>query len=185
MYLRQYYYDLMLHCGIRNATTWFSVSQTGLYNRATGAFFGSNGKDTVQLRVKDSEGHDHAICSNVNTGITVYDYGNSKQLFDYRQYGYKTLYTDTNKTGWCAYAKQGIFVVVNCEDLSVPERADGKVLGTLPTGYRPKKEVIAMAYVRGTNNCGQISVSSTGRVTVWCWQASGAYFGGTVVFSTI
>ena len=153
-----------------------------LFNNAVKASFGSNGSDTVQLRVKDSAGNDHAICANKNTGLTVYDYANGKNLLDYRQTKLTVLYTDKNKTGYCSYAKQGLFVVVNVEDISIPSQS-GKKLGTLPAGFRPKKSVIGMAYVRGADHTGQIAIGPNGVVEVYSMVANDiGYFGGTVVF---
>lgn len=156
-----------------------------LFNNAISASFGSNGSDTVQLRVKDSAGNDHAICANKNTGLTVYDYANGKNLLDYRQTKLTVLYTDNNKTGYCSYAKQGLFVVVNVEDISVPSKS-GKKLGTLPAGFRPRKNVIGMAYVRGEDHTGQITVQTNGVVEAYSLTAnSNGYFGGTVVFPVL
>ena len=159
--------------------------RVGLYNNATNASFGSNGSDTVQLRVKDSAGNDHAICANKNTGLTVYDCANGKNLLDYRQTKMTVLYTDPNKTGYCSYAKQGLFVVVNVEDISVGAKTS-KNLGKLPAGFRPKKNVICMAYVRGEDHTGQITVDTDGSVKAYSLTASpSGFFGGTVVFPVL
>ena len=159
--------------------------RVGLFNNATSARFGSNGSDTVQLRVKDSAGNDHAICANKTTGLTVYDYASGKNLFDYRQTKMTVLYTDPNKTGYCSYAKQGLFVVVNVEDISVHARTS-KTLGKLPAGFRPKKTVICMAYVRGEDHTGQITVDTDGSVKAYSlFESPTGYFGGTVVFPVL
>ena len=159
--------------------------RVGLFNNATKASFGSNGNDTVQLRVKDSAGNDHAICANKTSGLTVYDYANGKNLLDYRQTKMTVLYTDPNKTGYCSYAKQGLFVVVNVEDISIGARTS-KTLGKLPAGFRPKKNVICMAYVRGEDHTGQITVDTDGNVKAYSLTANpSGYFGGTVVFPVL
>lgn len=159
--------------------------RVGLFNKATSASFGSNGNDTVQLRVKDGAGNDHAICANKTSGLTVYDYASGKNLFDYRQTKMTILYTDKNKTGYCSYAKQGLFVVVNVEDITIPERSTKK-LGTLPAGFRPKKTVLGMAYVRGEDHTGQIVVNTSGVVEAYSMSGSSTgYFGGTVVFPVL
>ena len=159
--------------------------RVGLFNNATSAMFGSNGSDTVQLRVKDSKGNDHAICANKDTGLTVYDYASGKKMFDYRQTKMTVLYTDPNKTGYCSYAKQGLFVVVNVEDISVPAKTD-KTLGKLPAGFRPKKTVICVAYVRGEDHTGQITVDPDGNVKAYSlFNSPTGYFGGTIVFPVL
>lgn len=159
--------------------------RVGLYNNATSASFGSNGSDTVQLRVKDGAGNDHAICANKTSGLTVYDYASGKHLFDYRQTKMTILYTDKNKTGYCSYAKQGLFVVVNVEDITIPDRSIKK-LGTLPAGFRPKKTVLGMAYVRGEDHTGQITVDTDGSVKAYSlFESPTGYFGGTVVFPVL
>lgn len=159
--------------------------RVGLFNNATSARFGSNGSDTVQLRVKDSAGNDHAICANKTTGLTVYDYASDKNLFDYRQTKMTVLYTDPNKTGYCSYAKQGLFVVVNVEDISIGARTSKK-LGTLPAGFRPKKNVLGMAYVRGEDHTGQIVIGPNGVVEAYSlFNSPTGYFGGTVVFPVL
>ena len=159
--------------------------RVGLFNKATSASFGSNGNDTVQLRVKDGAGNDHAICANKTSGLTVYDYASGKNLFDYRQTKMTILYTDKNKTGYCSYAKQGLFVVVNVEDITIPDRS-AKKLGTLPAGFRPKKTVLGMAYVRGEDHTGQITVDTDGSVKAYSlFESPTGYFGGTVVFPVL
>lgn len=82
---------------------------------------------------------------------------------------------------YCAYAKFGPIVVVNCDYIIVPEKTY-KTLGTLPSGCRPKMGVLGMAYARGTDHTGQITVDTQGKVQVYSLVASNGYFGGTVVF---
>ena len=135
--------------------------------------------------MKDSEGNDHAICANKTTGLTVYDYASGKNMFDYRQTKMTVLYTDPNKTGYCSYAKQGLFVVVNVEDISVHART-AKKLGKLPAGFRPKKNVICVAYVRGEDHTGQIVVNTDGNVEAYSlFESPTGFFGGTVVFPVL
>lgn len=95
---------------------------------------------------------------------------------------WKTLYTESgDSAGYCSYAKFGSIVVINCDYVSISAKKDKK-LGTLPTNCRPKKTVLGMAYVRGENNCGQITVDTSGIVKAYCLSTSTGYFGGTVVF---
>ena len=87
------------------------------------------------------------------------------------------------KGGYCAYAKFGPIVVVNCDYIIVSEKTT-KTLGTLPSGCRPPIHVLGMAYVRGIDHTGQITVDEAGRVQVYSLVASDGYFGGVVVFAT-
>ena len=85
------------------------------------------------------------------------------------------------RDGYCAYRKQGSLVCVVCDYLQVTAGTT-KTLGTLPAGFRPSRTVLGMGYPRGVNNCGQVSVSTDGRVQIWCAVTSPGYFGGSVTF---
>ena len=83
--------------------------------------------------------------------------------------------------GFCTYVKCGNIVTISCDHLSVHEKTS-KTLGTLPVGFRPKKTALGMAYVRGIDHCGQISVDKDGTVAIWSAISNSGFFGGCVTY---
>lgn len=93
---------------------------------------------------------------------------------------YITLYSDGDYA-YCAYRKCGNLVSVVCDYLSCTANST-KTLGTLPTGYRPKKTILGCGYIRGISSSGQITINPTGQVQIYCTASSDGYFGGSVTF---
>lgn len=161
------------------------LSAVELYNYAVNAKLGANSEDFVQVRVDAPRRGTDAVIGFRENGMILYDYLSKETVFDLRQYGQTILYTDPNKTGYCSYAKQGLFVVVNVEDISIGAKTS-KTLGKLPAGFRPKKTVICVAYVRGEDHTGQITVDTDGSVKAYSlFNSPTGYFGGTVVFPVL
>lgn len=157
-----------------------SVSQTSLYNTATQALFGSNGKDTVQLRVKDSAGNDHAICSNSGTGITVYDYANSKNLFDYRQCQKIT----TTSTGHITFYRIGKFVTVQVYNIQAKLTGswDSYKIATIPSGFTPKDQIRQKVLISNYDAQYSTGIWATGS-SLYIANFGGSGFIGTECFS--
>lgn len=94
---------------------------------------------------------------------------------------YVNLYTDSANNGYCAYRRSGGLVCVVCDYLSSTAKTNKK-LGTLPAGCRPARTVLGMAYPRGANSCGQIAVDPDGEVSLYTFEGSSGYVGGSVTF---
>ena len=94
---------------------------------------------------------------------------------------YVNLYTDSANNGYCAYRRSGGLVCVVCDYLSSTAKTNKK-LGTLPAGCRPARTVLGMAYPRGANSCGQITVDPDGEVSLYTFEGSSGYVGGSVTF---
>ena len=94
---------------------------------------------------------------------------------------YVNLYTDSANNGYCAYRRSGGLVCVVCDYVSSKAKTNKK-LGTLPAGCRPARTVLGMAYPRGANSCGQITVDPDGEVTLYTFEGSPGYVGGSVTF---
>lgn len=94
---------------------------------------------------------------------------------------YVNLYTDPASNGYCAYRRSGGLVCVVCDYLSSKAKTFKK-LGTLPAGCRPARTVLGMAYPRGSNSCGQITVDPDGKVSLYTFEGSSSYVGGSVTF---
>ena len=94
---------------------------------------------------------------------------------------YVKLYTDSESDGYCAYRRSCGLVCVVCDYLSSTANTFKK-LGTLPAGCRPARTVLGMAYPRGSNSCGQITVDPDGEVTLYTFEGSSGYVGGSVTF---
>lgn len=95
---------------------------------------------------------------------------------------YVNLYSDSDSdNGYCAYRRSGGLVCVVCDYLSTTAKTTKK-LGTLPVGCRPKMTVLGMAYPRGSNSCGQITVDPDGEVSIYTFEGSSGYVGGSVTF---
>ena len=94
---------------------------------------------------------------------------------------YVNLYTDPASNGYCAYRRSGGLVCVVCDYLSSKAKTFKK-LGTLPAGCRPARTVLGMAYPRGSNSCGQITVDPDGKVGLYTFEGSSGYVGGSVTF---
>lgn len=93
---------------------------------------------------------------------------------------YVKLYSE-GTDGYCAYRRCGCLVSVVCDYLSSTAKTIKK-LGTLPVGCRPKMSILGMAYPRGTNSCGQITVDPNGTVNLYTFEGSSGYVGGSVTF---
>ena len=93
----------------------------------------------------------------------------------------KTLYSERNGEGYCKYARFANIVVLNIDWISI-SKMTSKNLGTLPVGYRPAYSVLGMAYARGSDGCGQITVDKEGTVLCYSTVYSECYFGGSVAF---
>ena len=91
-----------------------------------------------------------------------------------------TLMTE-GTDGFCTYTKCGNMVCVSCDSLSCTANTS-RILGTLPVGFRPKKSALGMAYVRGIDHCGQISVDKDGTVGIWSTISNSGFFGGCVTY---
>lgn len=94
---------------------------------------------------------------------------------------YVNLYTDSANNGYCAYRRSGGLVCVVCDYVSSNAKTNKK-LGTLPAGCRPARTVLGMAYPRGANSCGQITVDPDGEVSLYTFEGSSGYVGGSVTF---
>lgn len=94
---------------------------------------------------------------------------------------YVKLYTDQANDGYCAYRRCGCLVSVVCDSISSTAKTYKK-LGTLPAGCRPARAVLGMAYPRGTNSSGQITVEPDGEVSIYTFEGSSGYVGGSVTF---
>lgn len=94
---------------------------------------------------------------------------------------YVNLYTDSANNGYCAYRRSGGLVCVVCDYVSSKAKTNKK-LGTLPAGCRPARTVLGMAYPRGANSCGQITVDPDGEVSLYTFEGSSGYVGGSVTF---
>lgn len=94
---------------------------------------------------------------------------------------YVNLYKDSANNGYCAYRRSGGLVCVVCDYLSSTAKTYKK-LGTLPAGCRPARTVLGMAYPRGSNSCGQITVDPDGKVSLYTFEGSSGYVGGSVTF---
>ncbi|MGO5501124.1 hypothetical protein ACTQV1_08485 [Paratractidigestivibacter faecalis] len=94
---------------------------------------------------------------------------------------YVNLYKDSANNGYCAYRRSGGLVCVVCDYLSSTAKTSKK-LGTLPAGCRPARTVLGMAYPRGANSCGQITVDPDGEVSLYTFEGSSGYVGGSVTF---
>ena len=94
---------------------------------------------------------------------------------------YVNLYTDSANNGYCAYRRSGGLVCVVCDYVSSTAKTNKK-LGTLPAGCRPARTVLGMAYPRGANSCGQITVDPDGKVSLYTFEGSSGYVGGSVTF---
>lgn len=94
---------------------------------------------------------------------------------------YVNLYTDSDNNGYCAYRRSGGLVCVVCDYLSSTAKTNKK-LGTLPAGCRPARTVLGMAYPRGSNSSGQITVDPDGEVSLYTFDGSPGYVGGSVTF---
>lgn len=112
----------------------------------------------------------------VGSGLTVIDGTLSVDNGDY-----VNLYTDSANNGYCAYRRSGGLVCVVCDNLSSTAKTYKK-LGTLPAGCRPARSVLGMAYPRGSNSCGQITVNQNGEVYLYTFEGSSGYVGGSVTF---
>lgn len=94
---------------------------------------------------------------------------------------YVNLYNDSANNGYCAYRRSGGLVCVVCDYVSSTAKTYKK-LGTLPAGCRPARTVLGMAYPRGANSCGQITVDPDGEVDLYTFEGSSGYVGGSVTF---
>lgn len=94
---------------------------------------------------------------------------------------YVNIYTDSENNGYCAYRRSGGLVCVVCDYVSSTAKTNKK-LGTLPAGCRPARTVLGMAYPRGSNSCGQITVDPDGEVSLYTFEGSSGYVGGSVTF---
>lgn len=94
---------------------------------------------------------------------------------------YVNLYKDSANNGYCAYRRSGGLVCVVCDYVSSTAKTNKK-LGTLPAGCRPARTVLGMAYPRGANSCGQITVDPDGKVSLYTFEGSSGYVGGSVTF---
>lgn len=94
---------------------------------------------------------------------------------------YVNLYTDSANNGYCAYRRSGGLVCVVCDYVSSTAKTNKK-LGTLPAGCRPARTVLGMAYPRGSNSSGQITVDPDGEVSLYTFEGSSGYVGGSVTF---
>ena len=94
---------------------------------------------------------------------------------------YVNLYTDSANDGYCAYRRSGGLVCVVCDYVSSTAKTNKK-LGTLPAGCRPARTVLGMAYPRGSNSSGQITVDPDGKVSLYTFEGSSGYVGGSVTF---
>lgn len=94
---------------------------------------------------------------------------------------YVNLYKDSANNGYCAYRRSGGLVCVVCDYVSSTAKTYKK-LGTLPAGCRPARTVLGMAYPRGTNSSGQITVEPDGKVGIYTFEGSSGYVGGSVTF---
>lgn len=93
---------------------------------------------------------------------------------------YVKLYSE-GTDGYCAYRRCGCLVSVVCDYVSTTAKTS-KRLGTLPVGCRPAMSVIGMAYPRGTNSSGQLTVTADGTVSLYTFEGSSGYVGGSVTF---
>lgn len=93
---------------------------------------------------------------------------------------YVKLYSE-GTYGYCAYRRCGCLVSVVCDFVSTTAKTS-KRLGTLPVGCRPAMGVLGMAYPRGANSCGQITVDPDGTVNLYTFEGSSGYVGGSVTF---
>lgn len=93
---------------------------------------------------------------------------------------YVKLYSE-GKDGYCAYRRCGCLVSVVCDFVSTTAKTS-KHLGTLPVGCRPAMSAIGMAYPRGTNSSGQLTVTADGTVSLYTFEGSSGYVGGSVTF---
>lgn len=93
---------------------------------------------------------------------------------------YVKLYSE-GKDGYCAYRRCGCLVSVVCDFVSTTAKTN-KHLGTLPVGCRPAMSVMGMAYPRGTNSSGQLTVTADGTVSLYTFEGSSGYVGGSVTF---
>lgn len=134
----------------------------------------------MQLRVKDSAGHDHAVCSNVNSGITVYDYANSKQLFDYRQYEETT----TTSTGYITFYRIGKFVLVQVYNIQakLTESWGTYKIATIPKGFTPKDQIRQKVLIPNYNTQYSTGIWATGS-SLYIANFGGNGFIGTECFS--
>lgn len=105
----------------------------------------------------------------VSNGIVSVDNGN-----------YVKLYSE-GESGYCAYRRSGCLVCVVCDYVSSKAKTNKK-LGMLPAGCRPAQTVLGMAYPRGFNSCGQITVDPNGKVSLYTFESSSGYVGGSVTF---
>lgn len=93
---------------------------------------------------------------------------------------YVKLYSE-GKDGYCAYRRCGCLVSVVCDFVSTTAKTS-KHLGTLPVGCRPAMSVLGMAYPRGMNSSGQLTVTANGTVSLYTFEGSSGYVGGSVTF---
>lgn len=93
---------------------------------------------------------------------------------------YVKLYSE-GKDGYCAYRRCGCLVSVVCDFVSTTAKTS-KHLGTLPVGCRPAMSVLGMAYPRGMNSSGQLTVTADGTVSLYTFEGSSGYVGGSVTF---
>lgn len=93
---------------------------------------------------------------------------------------YVKLYSE-GKDGYCAYRRCGCLVSVVCDFVSTTAKTN-KHLGTLPVGCRPAMSVLGMAYPRGMNSSGQLTVTADGTVSLYTFESSSGYVGGSVTF---
>ena len=156
------------------------VNLNDVYVNKTGGTI--TGDLTVNGAIKVNDGKGSGGTYNVANEITTLRDSVSQTSNKIAGVAWTKIYTDNSNDGYCAYAKFGPIVVVNCDYLSISTKTI-KTLGTLPTGCRPKKSVLGMAYARGENSCGQITVASDGKVQAYYSSSSSGYFGGTVVFA--
>lgn len=112
----------------------------------------------------------------VGSGLTVSD-----GLVSVDSGAYVNLYTDSENDGYCAYRRCGCLVSVVCDYVSSTAKTNKK-LGTLPAGCRPARTVLGMAYPRGSNSSGQITVDPDGEVSLYTFEGSSGYVGGSVTF---
>lgn len=112
----------------------------------------------------------------VGSGLKVADDG----TLSVNNGAYVKLYSEGND-GYCAYRRCGCLVSVVCDFVST-EAKTSKHLGTLPVGCRPAMSVMGMAYPRGSNSCGQITVDPDGEVSLYTFEGSSGYVGGSVTF---
>lgn len=93
---------------------------------------------------------------------------------------YVKLYSE-GEDGYCAYRRCGCLVSVVCDFVSATAKTS-KHLGTLPVGCRPAMSVLGMAYPRGMNSSGQLTVAADGTVSLYTFEGSPGYVGGSVTF---